>query len=512
MAKDMAILQIGASDWSQEVPLPEHMSWFYRPADQADLSDLEELLEAEELKGFTAVIAESQADLLALSRLSSLLIPYSVFYDQDLELTDEAVADFVKQICAVPTDFSDRAELLRIFSKALFRGQYGDKLFPFQTQVHPSFQGSVTYQGHESVTLEGDFGPDFRSVLNWTYNIRASKENPIELWLEFEKDGPCDCQLTLKIIPEGSVSDVVETILASEEEMRQGALVLDQDRTYMLAISLQARGEGSLKIGSLHQRLTRYQFGKYVLGGGILHDDKRQEVNYFFYPGDFKPPLSVYFSGFRPAEGFEGFGMMSSMGTPFLLFSDPRLLGGAFYMGSEELEGQIQATIQHYLDYLGFGKEQLILSGMSMGTYPSLYYGADFEPHAIITSKPLANIGTIGQRARLLAPEVFPTGVDVLHLQTGGLTPEAVNQLNQKFWDKFQQADFSQTTFGFSYMKDEDMDPTAYADVTQALYGSGAKILSKGTSGRHNDDSTTAANWFMNFYQMVLENDFGRKG
>ena len=167
-------------------------------------------------------------------------------------------------------------------------------------------------------------------------------------------------------------------------------------------------------------------------------------------------------------------------------------------MGTEELENSIKDTIQHYLDYLGFDNSQLILSGMSMGTFPSMYYGADFEPHAIIMSKPLANVGTIGNRARLLAPEVFPTGIDVLHLQTGRL-------------DKFKKADFSNTTFGLSYMKDEDMDPTAYEDITKSLYYSGAKILSKGTSGRHNDDSYTATTWFVNFYRMILENDFGRK-
>ena len=86
-----------------------------------------------------------------------------------------------------------------------------------------------------------------------------------------------------------------------------------------------------------------------------------------------------------------------------------------------------------------------------MGTFPSMYYGADFEPHAIIMSKPLANVGTIGNRARLLAPEVFPTGIDVLHLQTGRLDNEGVEALNQKFWDKFEKADFSNTTFGLSH-------------------------------------------------------------
>ena len=49
-------------------------------------------------------------------------------------------------------------------------------------------------------------------------------------------------------------------------------------------------------------------------------------------------------------------------------------------------------------------------------------------------------------------------------------------------------------------MKDEDMDPTAYEDITKSLYYSGAKILSKGNvTGRHNDDSYTATTWFVNF-------------
>ena len=61
-------------------------------------------------------------------------------------------------------------------------------------------------------------------------------------------------------------------------------------------------------------------------------------------------------------------------------------------------------------------------------------------------------------------------------------------------------------------MKDEDMDPTAFEDITKVLYSSGARILSKGTSGRHNDDHSTATAWFLNFYRMILENEFWKKG
>ena len=105
--------------------------------------------------------------------------------------------------------------------------------------------------------------------------------------------------------------------------------------------------------------------------------------------------------------------MMKSLGCPFLLFSDPRLEGGAFYLGSDELEGKLKATIQYYLDYLGLTSKDLILSGLSMGTFPSLYYGATFEPHAVILGKPLANLGTIASRGRLDAPGVSNLAFDL---------------------------------------------------------------------------------------------------
>ena len=60
-------------------------------------------------------------------------------------------------------------------------------------------------------------------------------------------------------------------------------------------------------------------------------------------------------------------------------------------------------------------------------------------------------------------------------------------------------------------MKEEDYDPRAYDDLVETLYHYGARIMSKGTSGRHNDDNDTTITWFMNFYKMILEKNFGRK-
>ena len=339
----------------------------------------------------------------------------------------------------------------------------------------------------------------------------VNKNLPIELWLEYEKQGNCELRLVIRKIWSGSVDGIFEEILVNENDLEQALVMENKDGDCYLAISVEARGQGILTIGNLHQRWSRKQFGKFVLGGNILHDSKRDEINYFFHPGDFKPPLAVYFAGYRPAEGFEGYFIMKNLGCPFILFSDPRLEGGAFYLGTDELEGKVKETIAHYLDYLGFERKDLILSGLSMGTFPSLYYGASFEPHAIIVGKPLANLGTIAERGRLASPRVFPTSFDILKHQTGGVSLNHMLDLDQRFWKVFKQADFSKTTFGLSYMKDEDMDPQAYEQLVSYLCNTGAKILSKGTAGRHNDDTDTNISWFLHFYRMVLASGFGRE-
>lgn len=43
-----------------------------------------------------------------------------------------------------------------------------------------------------------------------------------------------------------------------------------------------------------------------------------------------KPPLAVYFSGYRTQEGFEGYYMMRGFGCPFILVTDPRSEGEPF--------------------------------------------------------------------------------------------------------------------------------------------------------------------------------------
>ena len=507
MSKDYKILQIGTDNWAHHYEIPENMDWYYF-CPNSPLA-LRKMMEMDSIKKFHAILIEDGQYIRDLLPFIHHIEPYTLLYSQDFQTTDLGILDCLKKRCAQAVDFSDPQELLNDLSTSLFGGGYGDKLFPYSIQVNPSFEGAISYQGFEYVSLEGEFGDTFSQLAYWSYNVLVGKNLPIELWLEYEKQGDCEFRLVIRKIWDGSVDDFFEEEVYSEADLEKAIILDSKNANYFLFVSIEGRGNGKLQLGNLHKRWSRKQFGKFVLGGNIIHDSKRDEINYFFHPGDFKPPLAVYFAGFRPAEGFEGYWMMKNLGCPFILFSDPRLQGGAFYLGSDELENKVKQTIQYYLDYLGLTSKDLILSGLSMGTFPSLYYGASFEPHAIIVGKPLANIGTIARRGRLEAPGVFDTSFDALRHQTGGVSSQHMLQLDQRFWNVFKQADFSMTTFGLSYMKDEDMDSQAYEQLVSHLCNTGAKILSRGTVGRHNDDTNTNVLWFLHFYNMVLE-DFGR--
>ena len=508
MSKDYKILQIGIDNWTHHYEIPENMDWYYFCPNSSRA--IRKMMEMEGIKKFHIILIEDGQYLVDLLPFIHHIEPYTLFYAHDFKTANSAILDLLKKRCAQAVDFSNPQKLLNELSTSLFGGGYGDKLFPSTIQIHPSFKGSVSYQGFEHVTLDGKFSDSFSQVAHWSYNTMVGEDVPIELWLEYEKQGDCEFRLVIRKIWSGAVDEFFEEEIYSEDDLQQAIVVDNKDTNFYITVSIEARGKGKLKLGNLHQRWSRKQFGKFVLGGNILHDNIRDEINYFFHPGDFKPPLAVYFAGYRPAEGFEGYFMMKNLGCPFLLFSDPRLEGGAFYLGSEELENKVKKTIQHYLDYLGFNSKDLILSGLSMGTFPSLYYGAAFEPRGVIVGKPLANVGTIARRGRIEAPGVFNTSFDILRHQTGGVSYQDMENLDRRFWNTFKKANFTQTTFGLSYMKDEDMDSKAYDQLVEHLCYTGAKILSKGTSGRHNDDTDTNVTWFLHFYNMILEAEFGR--
>lgn len=301
-------------------------------------------------------------------------------------------------------------------------------------------------------------------------------------------------------IPPGAIP---EGKLKSKNNRRRGSII-SASRLIL------ARGTGSLNIISLHDRHSRRGHGFFLPGGERLVSSKGEEVFVYFEKGDMKPPLAVYFSGYRTQEGFEGYYMMRGFGCPFILVTDPRSEGGAFYLGDSEFEQMITDYVTDKLDELGLTKDELVLSGASMGTFGSLYYGSKLSPHALLLAKPLANMGNVARNERILRAGGFATSLDILMKNYDNLSDEAIEQLNNRMWDRFDSADWSQTKFIISYLYEDDYDPDGYPSILSHLKSSGVEVYGKGSHGRHTDNSSNVMAWFKSQYNNLLHDDFSR--
>jgi accessory secretory protein Asp2 len=180
-------------------------------------------------------------------------------------------------------------------------------------------------------------------------------------------------------------------------------------------------------------------------------------------------------------------------------------------MGNEEYENAMIEIIRKVMDELNFNKEQVILSGLSMGTFGALYYGCDIVPHAMILGKPLASIGDVADNERLHRPGGFPTSLDVVHYLTGGTDRDSIDKMNHRFWDKFDATDWGHSKFVVAYMIEDDYDATAYNKLISHLKSGGVEVYGKGIHGRHNDATNAIAGWFKNQYEKTLNEHFGRR-
>lgn len=410
--------------------------------------------------------------------------------------------------CAKTIDDSEIQDFLLYEARFFFKKPYGEKMNHKNLAIAQGFMGTVEWDGNYSLNLEADYGVDFVQVAYWRNNFLLMKGQTLDIWLEYEKEG--DVELSLKItgIVSGSISAVNKEWDFSEKDLENVVHISSESAQLMCFASVRAKGRGKIKIIALHTRHSRGKYGHFLIGGERAVTSKREESFFYFEPGDFKPPLCVYFSGYRTQEGFEGYNMMKSMKKPFLLVCEPRLEGGAFYMGDKEYEELLVEKIRYYIDKLNFKSSDVILSGLSMGTFGALYYGCDIKPHAIIVGKPLANIGNVAANEKRFRPGVFPTSLDVLKQNGGSLNEDAIEKLNNKFWDKFDSTEWTKTKFIVSYMIEDDYDGKAYNMLISHIRSEGIEIYGKGVHGRHNDNTSAIVTWFVNQYKKVIKEDF----
>lgn len=508
----MKILQIGNINWSEKYQvINPKITWDFCMPDQV----LEYISNYIETKSKFEVydcllITVANIGLEALDKLAQVVDNYRIIYADNIELSAE-LRTFLGIKCAWKLDCTNPTEVIRQISYYFFQKQSGGKLLPTDVSVSTNYLGSINYTGTNRLELNLDYTSSYQPIVSWNKNIYAADFRNTECWLEFTKDETCELQLVLEEVGFATSYQGGKRYIISNEDLNIPTIIPSgSQRSYLMA-TLYAKGKGKLTLGPLHMRWSRGPFGKFFPGGKrVSISSNREEFFYYFDPGNLKPPLCVYFGGYHPLEGFEGYYMMRSFHHPFILISDPRLEGGAFYLGNKEYEQKMQAVIAAYLKKLNFTKQQLILSGMSMGTFGALYYGAKLSPHAIILNKPLVNLGTMAANLQTKRPFVFGTALDLLVANSNSTTSSGVDQLNQRFWNCFNAGDFDHTTFAIAYMENDDYDGDAFKDIVQALIKqkSHAKVISQGFLGRHNDDFIENTKWFKRQYRRILNTDF----
>ena len=135
MTKDnrLKILQVGSSNWSEIQEIPENMKWYY--CNLGQLETLQETIEEDEIKTFTAVIVDSLAGLEELMAIKEHLIPHTIFFDQTIEVTDEILAQFKCALCRLIFQIKDSCSLP--FQKRSFQGSTGIRCFLSRPRLTP---------------------------------------------------------------------------------------------------------------------------------------------------------------------------------------------------------------------------------------------------------------------------------------------------------------------------------------------------------------------------------------
>jgi len=444
--------------------------------------------------------------------LLSALPANHILYDRRADFSADVQHLFTLK-GAFPIDMTNSQALTDAINRDWFPGQDAFKLDHDSLRILAGFEGTVSRFGRFHLQLTGNFGQQFQPVAIWETQGYAGRNIDLTFQPEYKTSEKLSIRYQLTLINQAT-AEPLRTISFDPDDYPEGKTLNLGETDYYYTLSILARGQGTLDIGLVHVLRSRMHFGKLFPGGQLTHIPGTLSSNFYSYfdAGDMKPPLNVYFSGFYMSDHFEGNFMMERLGAPFLLISDPRLNGGAFYLGSQTYEHALLNVIKSTLDQLGFAPNDLVLSGISEGTVATFYYGAQLQPRAIIAGKPLINLGTMATNGRIKRTQDFQPSFDLLLAHTGDVTPATAEQLNDRVWERIKQGDFSHTTFAIAHMYQDDFDNTSFPQLFNWVTTTypHVRFLHKGILGRHNDNTPAINAWFIKQYRMILTSEFGR--
>lgn len=386
-------------------------------------------------------------------------------------------------------------------------GLAGERYWVRQMQVN-GFHGSVKYLGNVCVSLEGNFGLELTPLLAWKRGVRIYANQPVSLWLEYVAEGEISLELTIRLCRQGTTDHIVR-VWRSDLRGTEPLYLDPGPWSGTLALNLSARGSGTLRVGTLHARPCLPEGGCFMPGTYRICTLEREEVfSHLDDIGQSRPPLVVYFADYNPKEGFQQPAMLRDQHVASLLFTDPRLEGGMFYLGSDLYEKDIEDTIRIALGYLNWSDQHLIFMGTGMGAYGALYYAAKFRPAAILLGTPILSPGRVALNEMTRHPGKMETLLDILLAMTGGTDETHAHELDQRLWNRLAAADFNKTQIAVARMLQDDYDPHAYEHLVSHLKEKGVRMYDKSFSGRHDASKRQVERWLEVQLTLLLQETF----
>lgn len=502
----MKVLQIGSENWEDKYEIPQGIEW--------DFNTFPTTL-AGNKKYYEVVIITGAINLdkNIWEELQKIVYPYNVLILPGLrEKLNDAGKFFLK--CKVAEDITEDIQtLINHLKQRYFFGQFGYRFFPTDISLNESKIKSYSYQdsGHLQMIISSP--DDWINIGTYRYSIALIHDRITKLWLEARKK---NIQLRLKVFIRdlGYEGDPLEcktlSICDSPNEAIIPVPVSDKDKN--MTVTIQAKGSGKLTIGLLHSRWSREGKGTIVTGGKrIVNLSNFEDIAYYFDPGDLKPPLNVYFTGANWTEGFQGLGLFRRLGTPTLLFTDLRLEAGQFYDDIHHyMIAQVKQVILKTLKKLNFDESQLIMNGGSMGSYAAMKLGAELQAYVININKPIGSIGYVARRSRLQRPDNYETSLDIVKELMDNSKVKTLKQLDDQFWNEFNQSNLSKTRLLVTYKKNDDYDNAINKLISSPAVQKALQFSYKGFPGRHIDGKDDIE-WFIARIRQVLNDDFGRE-
>lgn len=510
----MKVLQLGSQDWRQKYKIPAGLDWHYN-----DFPESTVIISGkgpQKPKRYSLVIIAGPVSLKGKDwqQLQWLVNPYDVLYvPTNKDKLSTQAKKFLKEETAQPIQ-EELQFLIDHLQERYFSDQSGIRFSPQNFLFNETAVDQFTYPDSHHVLFEVNTNSQWTYLGSYRISAYLDPNKTFDFWLEAKSKG---VKLRLRFYLQPSTGDgdpaqnKVYQIDDSSQEWHLQLAASKEER--FTSVVLEGKGKGKVCLGDFHERWSRQGLGVFFPGGQrIVNPHNREEIAFYFNPGDLKPPLNVYFSGARQLEGFEAYPLFRSLHAPALLFTDMRLEVGQFYDDAAGfMAAQIKKTILKYLHKLHFGRSQLIMNGISMGTYPALKYGADLGVYMINVAKPLADLGYIASRYALQRPGQFAAIFDIDFQIAGDLTTDSLQKMDQEFWQEFNRQDLRKTRVFVSYMKNDDYDNHALSKLKASpAIDKAAQFSYKGFAGRHNDDPTVT-NWFISRLKEVMSQDFERK-